>query len=397
MAKINLSIDETLEDVRKALEEESKKQGKRNYLGMSQIGEDCWRKLFYSFRGCKNREIESSGLMAIQDGFVQEDIMAFRLQKLPYLELHTNTINKKIDSFGRTLFGDKETDQIGFSLLLDHFKGHADGMIKGIKAAPKTWHVWENKAVNETKFNKLEKLKSELGEKEALREWDIIYYAQAQIYMHCSNTERHYLTVQTPGGRNFISCRTDLDKNYANDLIDKAKSIIFDNWTTPAKIADKREYYKCKWCEFQGICHDGDFPEVNCKTCRYSEPVKDGERKCNYHDEIIKKEDYWKDTCKYHVYNPALIPAKLIEQQSDGCIYETENGINFANIYNVGMPELKGNLDSILPSKFLHDKIKNVNNLTKEALKIQDEFSGEIEKFTEEKAWDKMKGSGLEI
>jgi hypothetical protein len=97
--------------------------------------------------------------------------------------------------------------------------------------------------------------------------------------------------------------------------------------------------------------------------------------------------------CDYHIYNPALIAAKLVEHQDDGCIYVTDKGFRFANIYNTGLPELKGELDAIYPSKHLFEKIKSVNNLTKEIVKIQQTFQGEIvdSASVPKKAWAKNK------
>lgn len=376
MAKIpNIKIDETLADVDKALEKQQKLEGPRHYLGMSQIGDECWRKLFYSFRNAAAKEIPASGLKNIQDGFVQEDIMADRLRMLPYITLHTTD---PADT----------NNQIGYQLLLGHFRGHLDGMIKGIKEAPLTWHVWENKAVNETKFNKLERLKS-IDEKKALAKWDEIYFAQAQIYMHCSQTTRHYLNVETPGGRQYMSCRTDYNKAIAESIITKAKVIIFDNWNIPAKHSEKREYYKCKWCDYQVICHDGDIPLVHCKTCRYSEPVRDGKRKCLYKDVLIEETTLHMDTCKYHIYNPALIPATLIEQQKDCCLYKTESGFQFANVPLTGLPELKDDIDGFYSSKELFERVKNTNNLEKKSIEVMKSVDGEmIDPAKGKKAWD---------
>jgi len=373
MAKLpEIKIDQTLLDINTALEVKQKLEKPRHYLGMSQIGDPCWRKLFYSFRNVKKREISASGLKAIEDGFAQEAVMIERLKMLPYIDLHAD---------------DGEGNQIGFKLLLDHFRGHADGMIKGIKVAPLTWHVWEHKSVNQTKFNKLKKLIADHGEKAALQLWDETYFGQAVIYMHNSQTTRHYLTVTTPGGRDCISCRTDYNKKIAEDIIEKAKVIIFDNWHLPAKLSENRESFKCKFCDYKGICHDGDFPLVHCKTCRYSEIVKDGQRKCLKKDLIIEETMLNLDNCPDHVYNPALISAKVIDQQESGSIYETESGVKFANCTASAFPELKGKLDTILPSIDLYKKIKNVNNLTKESAVIQKDFDGEI---GEEggKAWD---------
>jgi hypothetical protein len=372
MAKIpSIKIDQTLADVDKALEDKKNSEAPRHYLGMSQVGEECWRKLFYSFRSASKRSWNASGVRNIEDGFVQEDIMAERLRMLDYIELHT--VDPK-----------NPKKQIGFSMLLDHFKGHCDGMIKGVKIAPQTWHVWENKAVNVNKFNKLQQYK-EKNEKTALAQWDMIYHDQAQIYMHCSQTLRHYLTVQTPGGRDYTSCRTDYNRNAAETIIAKANAIIFDNWVIPARMSEKREFYQCKWCEYQGVCHDGDFPLVNCKTCRYSEPIKNGVRTCLFHDKDIEEM-----ACDRHIYNPALVPGVIShEHQDDGCVYQMENGFQFANIIKSGLPDLKGNLDAIFPSQYLFDNIKNVNNFSKETVNVLNKIEGEIIETEPKKAWDK--------
>ena len=372
MAKLPDMQNITLTEVDKALEDKQQLEAPRNYLGMSQIGDECWRKLFYSFRGAEKRMIQASGLRAIEDGFLQEDVMSERLRMLPFIQLHTTAPDS-----------DK---QIGFSLLLDHFRGHCDGMILGIKEAPKTWHVWEHKSVNETKFKKLNKLKEEKGEKKALAEWDEIYFSQAQIYMHQARVERHYLTVTTPGGRDYTSCRTEFNNKIAENLITKGKSIIFDNWNIPPRASSKREFYKCKWCEYSEICHDTKFPLVNCKTCRYSEPINEGKRKCLLKDTVLENNSLWIDTCPDHVYNPALVPAELVEHQSDCCIYKSESGFVFANCSVSGIPETKGIIDDIYTSQHLRDKIVFANNLKKDAaLEIQKSFDGS---FKEPKKWD---------
>jgi len=351
MAKLNVvEYDRTLAEVDKALEQKKNSESPRHYLGMSQIGEECMRKLFYSFRNAEERSWEAQGVRNIEDGHLQEDVMAERLRMVPGIELITHD-------------PENENEQIGFSLLLDHFRGHCDGAILGIVESPGTWHCWEHKSVGETSFNQLKKIREEKGEKNALREWNIIYYAQAQIYMHEMRLTRHFLTVSLPGGRDYISIRTEYNRKEAEAIIEKAKSIIFDNWILPERISDKREFYKCKWCEYQEICHDGAFPLVNCKTCRYSEPVQGGQRECGFSKDIIS-EEILHAGCKYHVYNPALVQAKLIEHLEEGCLYRIESkNINFANVFLTGIPPLDKKIDAMYTSAELREKIKTVDNI----------------------------------
>ena len=355
MAKLDIkTYDITLAEVDKALEKKKNDEGPRHYLGMSQIGEECYRKLFYSFRNAEKQTWKAAGVRRIEDGHVQEDIMAERLRMVPGITLTTHT---------------ETGSQIGFTLLLDHFRGHCDGVILGILEAPGTWHVWEHKSVNEDSFNKLKKMREEKGEKQALKEWNIIYYAQAQIYMHKAELTRHYLTVSTPGGRDYLSIRTEYNRKEAEFIIEKAKGIIFDN-VLPERISESREFFKCKWCEFQEICHDGKFPLVNCKTCGHSEPVEGGVRRCNLFGNIIP-DDFLHVGCDEHVYNHTLVAAKLLQHIPDGNIYETtikKKKLIFANMTLTGVPDVKHTIDAIHTSKSLREKVQFVSNLSAETI-----------------------------
>jgi CRISPR/Cas system-associated exonuclease Cas4 (RecB family) len=372
MAKIDIkTYDITLAEVDKALIKKKSEEPPRHYLGMSQIGEECQRKLFYSFRGAEERENTIESIRSTEDGHNQEAVMAERLRMVPGIELIT------VDP-------DNPKKQIGFSLLLGHFRGHCDGAILGVMEAPGTWHVWEHKSVDKP-FEKLKKIREEKGEKSALREWSPEYYAQAQIYMHEMRLTRHFLTVSTPGGRNYVSIRTEYNRKEAEAIIEKAKSIIFDNWVLPPRISEKREFFKCKWCEYQEICHDERFPLVNCKTCRYSEPIDGGVRLCQLEDKIIQ-EDILYIGCGQHLYNPALISGvMLIEHKDDHVIYSIEaKKIKFANVSTASFPNLGSDFDIIYTSKDLRDNIKFASGIKKEKNILE---SGEVV-TGEKKKWD---------
>ena len=359
--KLPAAHDKTLSKLDEILEEEERKQRPRGYLGMSAIGEECERKLFYSYRQVRPRNIPASGIRAIQDGFNQENVMAARLRKIPNIELVTHPNGQ----------------QIGFKDVQGHFCGHCDGMIRGLLETPAPWHVWEHKSVNEKKFNDLLKKRNEHGEKKALELWDNVYYVQAQIYMHYSEVKKHYLTVSTPGGRDYVSIRTDYKATTAKQIIKKAEGIINDNWTIPAKISDKREFFKCKWCEFSGVCHDKEVPDLNCRTCRYCEPVEGGKFNCLLNDKEAV------DVCENHIYNPALIDAKLLEHADDGCVYKS-GIIKWANINAGGFPD-DPDIGPFYTSQELYD-LQTLDNIDPELEKVKTAFQGEIDPDAPE--WD---------
>jgi hypothetical protein len=359
VAKLNHSItaDPTIDAMDDIIYQKKMSEPRRKYLGASQIGDPCWRKLFYSFRAVEfktvNRKDDPDGfsremnrIKATEDGHYQELVMIENLRQIPGVEV----------------FNDDGTgNQIGFQLLLGHFNGHIDGVITGLLQAPKTPHVFEAKCRLDKFLDNLEKLKAEKGEKNALREWSDEYYAQAQIYCHTMQLERHYLVCASPGGRRHVSVRTDYCKKDAEAIIEKARSIIFDNWTAPARLSDKREFFSCKWCDYQEICHDGRVPQVNCKTCRYCEPVKDGKFNCSKTGHEISDQIIWHG-CVSHLFNPALIQAELIEHQECSVLYKIGKTV-FANTELSGMPDLSKPVDAIYTSEMLRNEIKFIGNV----------------------------------
>lgn len=359
MAEIKFTVggDPTIEAMNQSILEKSQKETSRGYLGASQIGHPCHRKLFYSFRYCEKKivnknsdphdiEMELNRIKSVEDGRRQELLIIENLRRVPGVEVYSD--DGTLDEHGNP-------NQIGFEMLLGHFRGHLDGVITGLLQAPKTPHVFEAKCRKEEFVRDLEKKKQKFGEKNALREWSPEYYGQAQIYMHAMELERHYLVCMSPGGRREISCRTDYNKKDAEALIEKAQRIIFDDEYLPPRMSNNREYFECKWCLYQEICHDGRFPLVNCKTCRYITPGKDGNFHCNKYEELL----FDNFLCAYHVYNPALVQAELLEQEMDGNIYKLGK-IIFANVYASGLPSMKYDIQGIFTSEMLRDQVKFV-------------------------------------
>ena len=239
MVAIPEYLDPTLQAMRAAMEAKASREAPRSYVGASSIADPCSRKLWYGLHGFPTEPIKSSGLMAIEDGHRTEDLVAARLRLVPGLELWTHN---------------EDGGQYGFADLGGLFKGHIDGVVRGLLQAPKNPHIWENKATNEKKFAAFTKAKLTYGEKLALKQWDPVYYGQGQIYMRYLELDRHYITVTTPGGRDIASARTEYDPVMADALVRKAQHII-DSKSPPERIGGP-DYYLCKWCRHYTTCHN---------------------------------------------------------------------------------------------------------------------------------------------
>ncbi|WP_435008009.1 hypothetical protein P12x_005276 [Tundrisphaera lichenicola] len=241
MALIPEVVDPTLAAIDRELERRAALAPRRSYLGASAIGEECERKLWYSIRPEVPRlPFNAASLKRFEDGHRGEAVMAERLRMVPGVELWTE---------------DEQTGgQIGGTLFDGRFGWHVDGVIRGLLQAPGTSHVWEHKQVGQKKYDELRKLKATVGEKASLAAWDPVYYAQSVLYMELLDLNRHYLTVSTPGGREFDSCRTEANPVMAKALLAKAQRIL-SAASPPARLSERPEFFKCKWCDFRDACH----------------------------------------------------------------------------------------------------------------------------------------------
>lgn len=305
MAAIPAIGDPTLQAADRAIVE-SQETRFRQYLGMSQIGEECARKLWYSFRQVQRPNFDAQTLKRFADGHASELVAVARLKAVETLEVHD------LDDQGH---------QFGFKDFGGHFSGHMDGVILGLLQAPKTWHVLEIKA--SAKWQDLDKAKKKVGDKNALREWNPTYYAQAVLYMDYAGLDRHYLVCVSPGCRDWTSVRTDSDPAWAAVLKAKAERIIFAD-TAPDRIGASTDF-RCKWCDFYNICHDGDMAERNCRTCLHSEVLREGGWRCAQFGHELSKADQ-EEGCPSHRFLPSLVPGEQIDVTPYGILYRVAGG-----------------------------------------------------------------------
>jgi hypothetical protein len=309
--------DPTLDAIDAQIVARQHNEPRRGYLGMSAIGDDCERKLWYGFRFVARAVFDAVALRRFEDGHRGELLMAERLRTVPGLTLHTHD-----PSTGK---------QFGFSAVGGHFRGNIDGALLGLLQAPKTWHCWEHK-VSET-WPALLKLKN-AGEKAALAAWTPTYYGQAQCYMHYGDFSRHYLTVDGPGGRTSVSVRTDYSKEAAERLEAKARRIITAA-EPPARLSEDPAFWKCKGCTMAAPCHRGQLADVTCRTCVHATPELDGDGRWSC-ARLLKDLTFPEQqaACPDHLFIPALVPwGKAVDANEDEnwIEYEAADGFRFRN------------------------------------------------------------------
>jgi len=237
MVTIPNQPDPTLQAMLKLVAERPREN--RDYLGASLIGESCARKIWYKFNRFPEEKSQWADIAncATDSGHWAEKITADRLKQVPGIELHTHQ---------------PDGSQYGWSAFEGKFKGHVDGLIRGLLQAPKAPHVWEHKDKDHKKFSDFQSVKEKHGEKDTLRNWNEIYYAQAQVNMHYFQIDRHYMTVSYAGARKYDSCRTEYNGADAEKYIDRAYKIINTD-APPPRISENPDFFKCKICPYRNV------------------------------------------------------------------------------------------------------------------------------------------------
>ncbi len=80
-----------------------------------------------------------------------------------------------------------------------------------------------------------------------------------------------------------------LDWIQADDLFRKAEGIVNSQRQLP-KIAQTEAFFDCKFCNFAGICHRGELPTKNCRSCVNARPIANAEWHCDKWNNTIPKD-----------------------------------------------------------------------------------------------------------
>ena len=293
----------------------------RGYLGMSGIGHDCGRKLWYDFRFITFPHFPAETLLMFADGHNSEDITADRIRSaMPDIEFMTHK---------------DDGEQFGFADVFGHFRGHCDGIGSGFPEFGNEWAIWEHKCSDRVKVNKLVRLADKHGEGAALAEWNYTYYIQAILYMYYGGVAHHLLTVSHSGSRDYVQICTEADTHQAEQWITQARHVITSDRPLD-RFREDPDYYQCKWCDHRDVCHGYEAPEATCRSCLHLSPVVSGEDGlwiCHKHGHNPSTADQI-TACDDHIYIPDLLSnwADITDTTDAGVVYSNRlNGSQFTN------------------------------------------------------------------
>lgn len=230
-------IDAISAELDKAIIEKNSERKKRTYLGGSSLGESCSRKIQYRYLGTESdegRDFTANTLRIFQFGHEIEDSVADWLKNANF-DLRTE---------------DKNSEQFGFSIADGEIKGHIDGVICGGPVNMGYPCLWENKSANDKKFREFMM--------KGVARTNQVYAAQIALYQAYMNLTEHpcLFTVLNKNTSQIYYELVPFNKSLAQEMSDKAVNILDATKAkeTLPRVAYSRDFFDCKWCEFQDRC-----------------------------------------------------------------------------------------------------------------------------------------------
>ncbi len=257
-----LQIIEKIDEFTVATEDQSP----RKYLGASDIGEPCSRKLFYKFRWVGDAKFEGRMLRLFQRGDDAEVEFRGILRTagfqvfVPYKD-----------------YLDGESD-FQFTDCEKHFCGTCDGV--GLEPGGEHLLLEFKTYKEETKDRPSPAFRA--LQKRGVREVSPKHWFQIQTYLGelglttalycavCKNTSELYFEY------------VDFDRIQFESVLNKAERII-NAVAPPERISDNPKSYNCSYCSFRSICHENQPipPSLrSCRNCAYASPGPSGSWLC---------------------------------------------------------------------------------------------------------------------
>jgi hypothetical protein len=230
--------------------------GMRTHLGGSILGEKCMRAVWFSFRWAARETLEGRMLRLFARGHREEATVIDLLRRI-----------------GATVWAHGEDGaQFRISDFGGHLGGELDSVACGLPELPSKLAVLlEIKTHNDKRFKQLQK--------EGLIKGYPKHYKQAQVYMHKANIKHCLYCAVNKNDDELWFYFFDYDPNIGNQLMMRAETIIFGSGLPP-RISETPSWFECTFCIHKQVCFKFEAPKVNCRTCRFSKPERNGTWSC---------------------------------------------------------------------------------------------------------------------
>lgn len=254
-------------------------EGPRKYLGASVIGQECKRATWYAWRWCGEKAFEGRMLRLFERGHREEQVIIEHLRQ----------IGMDLDIVDPATGKQYRHSDIG-----GHFGGGRDGRgrwpMRDEEGNVVEWGRWFLLEFKTYKGKRFDELKKEKVKKNSPK-----YYGQMQVYMNAEDLDYCLFIAINKDTDEYYMEWVKLDRDYATRMLEDAEEII-GSQEPPQRLTEKQTDWRCRFCDFHGICHGKKPSEENCRSCANSEPIADGQWRCNKPGRTFGTPcDDWKD------------------------------------------------------------------------------------------------------
>lgn len=263
----------------------------RHHLGGSVIGDPCGRKLWLGFKWCKKPDFPPNVLRLFQRGHDEESRFV-----------------RYLTDIGCQVWDvDSNGEQFHISDCQGHFGGSLDGVAIGVPdVPPNTPTLLEFKTHGDKSFKKLVE--------DGLMGSKYQHFVQMQVYMEKMELEYGlYMAVNKDNDKLHLEI-VRRDTGIAKQFLNRAGDIITAE-VSPRRVGKDGSWWQCRFCDFTNICHKGEAPEKNCRTCAHSSPSNNAKWECGLGAVIVKN-------------NPNKFCGEVLD--AVGCnAYQVDNNLRF--------------------------------------------------------------------
>ena len=252
--------------------------GHRKHLGASIIGEACKRKLWYTFRWVGYEKFSGRMLRLFNRGHLEE------LRNNAWLRGIGATVWDY--DYNAPKKADGSYPQITISGVNGHFGGSCDGVVQLPPVFGVPFPMLQEFKTNGTGkgFNDV---RNEGVEKAKVNHW-----AQQCVYGYKLGLDYSLYWNTNKNDDDIHMEVVKLDHKLGAHMEAKAELIITSQ-EAPARLSDNPTNFLCKFCNFSKVCHQGDVPLTNCRSCAYARPIENKQWFCDKHngtppDDVIK-------------------------------------------------------------------------------------------------------------
>lgn len=277
---------------------EAKREEPRPYMGASELGTECERALWYSFRWSRKPHAEGRMMRIWRTGHQSE-----------------STLIGDLEAIGITV--QRQQEEVLFPER-GHIAGHIDGTCFGVPGAEKTEHLLELKTASRKRWEALERLGVKCAEPK--------YWVQLQLYMLGLGLKRALFVSRCKDDERIYSERVHFEREPAEAWLERGHRVSLMS-DAPERIDERPSFYKCKMClDWLDICHKAKSTDaISCRTCAHSTPMVHesmgdadsfGIWKCERWGAFIPEEGQ-RVGCSAHVLHPAMVrvPMESIGEQ----------------------------------------------------------------------------------